>query len=91
MTSLAMDWQPIETAPRDGTPILMWLAKKIERHYPADGLCDNICIGLYHHGRWSAVEVEDCGSMGGEYTGWMSDWCHLDVAPTHWMPLPEAP
>ncbi len=85
------DWQPIETAPRDGKPMLLWLIKPIDRNWTVSGLCDLVCIGFWQQGRWSSIEVQDCGSMGGEYTGWMSDWCPLDVRASHWMPLPEPP
>ena len=84
-------WQPIETAPKDGRPVLLWLERKISRNYTVSGLCDLLVIGFWQHGRWVSIEVEDCGSMGGELTGWMADWCPLDVSPTHWMPLPPPP
>lgn len=85
------EWQPIETAPKDGAPVLLWLKEPPDRNYMVSGLCDNIAIGFWLHGRWGSIEVEDCGSMGGELTGWMSDWSSIDLAPSHWMPLPEPP
>lgn len=85
------DWLPIESAPKDGTPMLLWLKKAPDRNYSVKGVCDNHAIGFWLHSRWSSIEVEDCGTMGGEMTGWMSDWASLDLSPTHWMPLPPAP
>ena len=85
------EWNPIESAPKDGTPVLLWLSEKADRHYPADGVCDYIAIGLHQWGHWCTVEAEDCGGMGGEYTGWMPDWQLIRVKPSHWMPLPDPP
>lgn len=84
-------WQTIETAPKDGTPLLLWLKKPVDRNYSVRGICDLFAIGFWMYDRWQSIEVEDAGSMGGEMTGWMSDWCSLDLVPTHWMPLPEQP
>lgn len=90
-------WQPIETAPRGGKPVLLWLKKPMdERRYVTEGKIPCITIGWDNAGtgqktRWVSVEVEDCGAMGGECTGWMHDWECIDIDPTHWMPLPEAP
>jgi hypothetical protein len=85
------EWQTMDNAPKDGTPMLMWLGKPIDRNYQVQDFCPNFAIGFWMYQRWQAIEVEDCGSMGGEYTGWMPDWCCLDIKPTHWMPLPEGP
>lgn len=92
-------WQPIETAPRDGTPVILYLAKPMDRRWVTEGRAPNVTIGFLGsgnpdyspHDRWVSVEVEDNGSMGGEMTGWMDDWCCIDVKPSHWMPIPEAP
>jgi hypothetical protein len=75
-------WQPIETAPKDGTPVLLWLKNKFDRNYTVMGLCDLIRIGFWQHRRWVTIEVEDC---------WMPDWCPLDVNPSHWRELPSPP
>lgn len=72
-----MDWQPIETAPKDGTRVDLygkcWIAdddKFIGARFPAcywtrgDSMTN-------HKARWVGVEM-----------GWH---------PTHWMPIPGAP
>lgn len=76
------EWQPIETAPRDGSPILAY----------------NPLIGVYSTAfttRWTGEPDEvgyegfPCGfwNMGpGSYP--FGRW---DCRPTHWMPLPEPP
>ena len=84
-----MEWLPIETAPKDGTALLLYLKSEPDRNYNAAGFAPRHAIGFWMHGTWKSLEVEDCGMMGGEYTGWMPDWVNLDLAPTHWQPLTE--
>lgn len=70
------EWRPIDTAPKDGTPILAFIPDadpeeriyvlRWDKHYAGDG------PWLY---RWTEA--------GGE--GYQT------YAPTHWMPLPAAP
>lgn len=73
-----MTWQPIETAPKDGTAIL---------------LCDEES-GKWDNQQWSSCVVgwwdtddepewRDNGDMG------CNGQCEYE--PTHWMPLPEPP
>lgn len=72
-------WQPIETAPRDGTRILLYrpLAETthddiidIKRGMPSDQTC------------WAKTIPQ-----GMDSTNYTDGYCK----PTHWMPLPEAP
>jgi len=73
------EWQPIETAPKDGTDIIVMYIH-----------IDTQCV---HAAFW--LEDEDDPSETGWWTyDWnevgrvlMTD----DYAPTHWMPLPEGP
>jgi len=82
-----MTWQPIETAPKDGTWIILgkpdWSVFLKARWVDVDGddgpfkawvfQYDGICLGV------------DDGVLG-----WQED--HDDGAmPTHWMPLPSPP
>jgi len=81
-----MGWQPIETAPKDGTEIL------------ASGLnCGDFEKG-YHFSvvAWcqDARTPEQIDAEGGsDFSGWYAD--DDDAFPliflTHWMPLPEPP
>lgn len=81
-----MEWLPIETAPRDGTAILVmrntWPGTKTGRAENCNG--HNTYVAEW----W-----------GCEYKG-MGDWmCYMDavedpkcpINPTHWMPLPPPP
>ncbi len=74
------EWQPIETAPKDGTHILLFIESKIiegwweKREY--DGPWPMVLelwktIWLSEHGCGCCAEDND--------------------DPTHWMPLPEGP
>lgn len=72
-----MDWQPIETAPKDGRRLLLgWVDGQVTEGFwrwkqppgfPNYRWSDD-WIG------WTRVEFEDKG-----------------INPTHWMPLPEPP
>lgn len=75
------DWKPIETAPRDGTPILVYLptwerqpVREVHWAIPFEGASD---------GWWETPNApRDPGYMIVEGT---------PHAPTHWMPLPAPP
>ena len=83
------DWQPIETAPKDGTTVLL----------AAPG---RVTAGEWCPEQW--LTASDYHMTTGEYLGRSETgecipayWCSWDggftdeCAPTHWMPLPDAP
>lgn len=78
-----MDWQPIETAPKDGTSVLLY--KPDERRvgeYMLAGYFDD-SDGIWG-GKWVAVH--------GNSLGYFSEWQGADQGyPTHWQSLPEPP
>ena len=73
-------WLPIETAPKDGTEVLLW--------FPPREVAIN--------GHYGEVSDGDWESGYGNWMEWLiADelWFQEDPsdAPTHWMPLPKAP
>jgi hypothetical protein len=77
-------WQPIETAPRDGTSVDLWVDGEFphrianaEFREPTDG-------EWWAHGG-DTIDTPD------------ATWCDMfgplgkEEQPTHWQPLPEAP
>jgi hypothetical protein len=77
------EWQPIETAPKDGTAIWLACEGKIYLGYGEDD------ERPYRSGGWELKATfrrfddrpdEICGT-----------WTSRNVEPTHWMPLPDPP
>lgn len=90
-------WQPIETAPRDGTVVLVFCADNIQRY---GGFWDQmppsppgIALAVWD-------EYRDLQSGQSQPVGWVMASVrdpkpraqHVALlTPTHWMPLPTAP
>ena len=73
------EWQPIETAPRDGTAVLLY-----------GGLWDGDASGIYDDGNDRVPLV--CGYRGDVWAMCDTDFYQVRILePTHWMPLPEPP
>jgi len=72
------EWQPIETAPKDGTPVLIFVPA-----YTRPTLGDFPAVMQVAH--WY-------GFAGGEFA-WteVHGEGYETYEPTHWMPLPGAP
>ena len=68
-------WRQIATAPRDGTPILVWDPSMASYNWPGEPDDSRYAIGY-----WRTVWG---GGWGNRNTA--------RPAPTHWMPLPEPP
>lgn len=75
-----MEWQPIESAPKDGTPVLICRPNASRKKVceavwatPWDGAPDDQCYWMTPH-----------GVAGRGYT-------ILPTSVTHWMPLPPPP
>lgn len=73
-------WQPIETAPRDGTPVLTYSADAAAdpRQGPVGNPGTPILVMAYIVGEWELVDE-------------IGDWHIPQYDPTHWMPLPAPP
>lgn len=80
-----MKWQPIETAPKDGTRVDLWVTYSgDERNQPAAyrETCCEWRIDKYGRGPFWCRYSEDYEDGG---------WTEIDDTPTHWMPPPEPP
>lgn len=74
-------WRSIETAPKDGTAILIWQPDKSRfDDKPRSGVQDD---NRYAIGYWRCEESSSKGSWGNRNSA--------EVHPTHWMPLPPPP
>ena len=76
-----MNWQPIETAPKDGTWVMLYGK---ESWTEQDDKVQPIVVGFWNA---SSRYKED---WGWAFCFWDSDWRSTFDA-THWMPLPEPP
>lgn len=75
-TLIARDpWRPIQTAPKDGTPVLL---------YSPDAKDPKIFVGMF-----VKFDEEDKGEWF-DYWRDDGCWC-IDAESTHWMPLPAPP
>ena len=68
-------WQPIETAPKDGTRFLAFFALEENDEYYAQ----IVIIRWSYYKRWELAEYS--GELDYEF----------DSQPTYWMPLPNPP
>ena len=77
------DWQPIETAPKDGTAIWLLLDNVPYIGYgePEIPVFDRKSMWFIKAGFRRKADMPD--EIFGTYA--------YDVHPTHWMPLPEPP
>lgn len=80
----ARGWQPIETAPRDGTKVLLCRALN------ADGRPMGNAFGIFCQvAAWWSEENHGEGEWVVYCDMPQDPWLHFE--PTHWQPLPEPP
>lgn len=73
-----MDWQPIETAPKDGTAVIVYGGN--------DEANGKLQVG---QGFWDSYVCMVSGTM--MRWCWENGAVPCDPQPTHWMPLPKPP
>ena len=84
-----MAWQPIESAPKDGTPVLLTgldYGKGPGRHF---------LIGKWHRRMWREIFRDDPLPWSRPLKNWKVDGEEI-LSPgfvyiTHWMPIPAPP
>ena len=92
----APQWQPIETAPKDGTRILTY-GTGHGNHIGSYDTEKNKGEPMYSVAYWGWIDSERDVPVGDglfrkepcrELESWRTEWAYR---PTHWIPLPEAP
>lgn len=80
-TQNTYEWQPIETAPRDGKPVLFFCDGDVRKGY-----CEDQHFFIINNGDYTD------GGYGQDYRCDPKnkyEWSY--GMPTHWMPLPNPP
>lgn len=81
-----MEWQPIETAPKDGTWILVYCDDPDDMYEALDDSFENRPVSAQWTTNLNGLTVE-----GHWQFAWFDGGYYGDCKPTHWMPLPEPP
>lgn len=79
------DWQPISTAPKDGTPILCCIVGCV----PTVAWWETFPKPLPYAKR-SCWRTNEAGDFEDD-VAWEENWRSSFYNPTHWMPLPQPP
>lgn len=90
------EWQPIETAPKDGTEIILGAAAQTYKGLPVE---PRVTVGHWTTEEECRVDIGDCGGdcHCREYEYVEPSWISWDGGfteenpPDSWMPLPSAP
>jgi len=80
---VASTWQPIETAPKDGTDVVLWHVRfGIMMGHWDEATCD-----------WWAIYAWPNSSLPYPCEEWFSPFMdgNNETDPSHWMPLPAPP
>lgn len=80
----ALQWQPIETAPKDGRQILLTNGQAV-----AQGWWEHEEPYIYEKRDIGGVYIGQDESDG--FDGWLDCEGGMQPDPTHWMPLPAPP
>ena len=91
-----MKWQPIETAPKDGTWVLLIGGKTDEddgSYKKARVNKARPVVAFYVEGRiyWDGPNLIYQDEPYWAFSFWNGDWRSGYDNPTHWMPLPTPP
>jgi hypothetical protein len=86
----------MESAPKDGTPILAWCIHEADPHFTGAGLT---LYGAHAEGMWHVVDGPHVIQWGDSWTddnGYMPDWWfqygsefEITANPVRWMPCPK--
>jgi hypothetical protein len=82
-------WRPIETAPLDGTPLLLF-CPGMNSWNRLSGMPD-IIVGLWTSGPFETGWYGDIGDVDQGYESTGAYFERTQLSPTHWMPLPDDP
>ena len=87
------DWQPIETAPKDGTVIDLWIVGSDDNVDFYSSTARKVRNKPFRVGRATCFRWEQ---RGGNPPAWypiagLGYPLSPEVDPTHWMPIPEGP
>lgn len=81
-----MEWQPIETAPKDGTAVLIFYENDEPHMYDDEG--PHMAVARW----WASAEFEPSGWGWTDFS--VENWNREEMRqlfPTHWRPLPASP
>ena len=78
-----MNWLPIESAPKDGTEVVLWCPG---RH----GYSGYVSLGEYRLDA-NASPSDRPLWLKNDYDDYSCGYASTPLTPSHWMPLPEAP
>ena len=84
-----LKWQPIETAPTDGSAVILYCPGMCHWHR-LDGMPD-IVTGIFCKDRFPPAWYSDYGDIDHGYESTGAYFEHEPLSPTHWAPLPAPP